>query len=101
MTQRSLAVLVILNAVLIAAIAMTFGATTQEANAQGIGGGGSYLIIAGNTSQRNQQAVIYVMQVNTGRVAAFFVNSGTGDVDVIAARNIATDLEEGGGGRRR
>ena len=44
MTQRSLAVLVILNAVLIAAIAMTFGATTQEANAQGIGGGGSYLL---------------------------------------------------------
>lgn len=101
MTQRSLAVLVILNAMLIAAIAMTFGATTQEANAQGIGGGGSYLIIAGNTQQREQQAVVYVMQVNTGRVAAFLVNSANGDVTVVGARNIANDLQEGGGGRRR
>ena len=99
MTQRSLAVLVILNAVLIAAIAMTFGATTQEANAQGIGGGGSYLIIAGNTQQREQQAVIYVMQVNTGRVAAFLVNSANGNVDVVGARDLARDLNGDEGGR--
>lgn len=38
MTQRSLAVLIVLNALLIAAIAMTFGATTSEVNAQPLGG---------------------------------------------------------------
>ncbi|MEM9416252.1 MAG: hypothetical protein AAGA29_12365 [Planctomycetota bacterium] len=96
MTQRSLAVLVILNAVLIAAIAMTFGPGTSQVQAQGIGGGG-YLMIAGDTQQRQQQAVVYVMQVNTGRVAAFLINSANGDVTLVGAREVANDLEDDGG----
>lgn len=99
MTQRSLAVLAILNAVLIAAIAMTFGPGVSEAEAQGLGRGGEYLMIAGNSQQRQQQAVIYVMEVNTGRVAAFFVNSANGNVDLIGARDISADVNEEGGGR--
>lgn len=96
MNQRSLSVLVILNAVLVAAIAMTFGAATPQAQAQGIGGG-SYLMLAGNTQQRQQQAVVYVMQVNTGRVAAFLVNSANGDVDIVGAREVAADINGDGG----
>ena len=99
MTQRSLAVLVILNAVLLSAIAMTFGANPQSAQAQ-LGGGGQYLILAGSTQQREAQEVIYVMQVNTGQVAAVLVNSGNKRVDRLAPRDVSRDLrgESGGGG---
>lgn len=100
MTQRSLAVLVILNAVLVAAIAMTFGATTQKAQAQLGGGGGNYLMIAGDTSQNNQQAVIYIMDTNNGRVAAVQVNSANGRVTPVALREVGNDLRNGGGGDR-
>lgn len=97
MTQRSLAVLIVLNAVLLAAIAMTF-APLPRANAQL--GGGSYLMIAGNTSQVSQQ-VVYVMDTRNGRVAAFTINSANGDVEIVGAREIADDLRGGGGDRGR
>ena len=102
MTQRSLAVLAIFNVVLIAAIALTFGAVPPQAQAQPLGGGGgSYLMIAGNTEQRQQQQVIYVLQVNTGRVAGFLLNSGNGEVTFIRGREIAEDLQDNNDGGRR
>eukprot|EP00752_Nemacystus_decipiens_P015208 g13541.t1 len=71
MNRRSLSVLIVLNVVLLAAIALTLG-PVPKAEAQL--GGGSYLMIAGNTTQAQQQ-VIYVMDTRTGRVAGFTVNS--------------------------
>ena len=95
MTQRSLAVLIVLNAVLLAAIALTFG-PIQQANAQI--GGGSYLMIAGNTTQAAQQ-VVYVMDTRNGRVAAFTVNSANKKVEIVGGREIAQDLQGGGDDR--
>jgi len=100
MTHRSLAVLIILNALLIAAIATTFGATSQSAQAQGLGGG-NYLMIAGDTSQNGQQAVIYIMDTGTGRVAAIQVNSANGRISPVGAREIGNDMRNGGGGQDR
>ncbi len=97
MTQRSLAVLIVLNAVLLAAIALTFG-PVEKANAQL--GGGSYLMIAGNTANASQQ-VIYVMDTRNGRVAGFTVNSANNRVEIIGGREIADDLDGGGGGGDR
>lgn len=97
MTQRSLAVLIVLNVVLLAAIALTY-APDNEAQAQL--GGRSYLMIAGNTSQAQQQ-VIYVMDTGTSQVAAFTVNSANGDVNGIGTRNIGEDLRGGGGANPR
>ena len=96
MTQRSLSVLIVLNAVLLAAIALTFG-PVEKANAQL--GGGSYLMIAGNTANASQQ-VIYVMDTRNGRVAGFTVNSANKQVKIIGGREIADDLDAGGGGGR-
>ena len=95
MTQRSLAVLIVLNAVLLAAIALTFG-PIQQANAQI--GGGSYLMIAGNTTQAAQQ-VVYVMDTRNGRVAAFNVNSANKKVEIVGGLEIAQDLQGGGDDR--
>ncbi|MEM6258444.1 MAG: hypothetical protein AAF711_19340 [Planctomycetota bacterium] len=97
MNQRSLAVLIVLNVVLLAAIALTLGPAPQQAQAQL--GGGSYLMIAGNTGSAPQQ-VIYVMDTRTGRVAAFILDSATKKVREVGVREIADDLK-GGTGRDR
>lgn len=96
MTRRSLSVLIVLNVVLLAAITLTLGPVPQ-AKAQI--GGGSYLMIAGNTTQAPQQ-VIYVMDTRNGRVAAFTVDSASKRVREVGAREIAKDLEDGAGGGR-
>ncbi|MEO0477506.1 MAG: hypothetical protein AAF085_16300 [Planctomycetota bacterium] len=96
MTRRSLSVLIVLNVVLLAAIALTLG-PVPKAEAQL--GGGSYLMIAGNTTQAPQQ-IIYVMDTRTGRVAAFTVDSAAKRVREVGTREIADDLKAGAGGGR-
>ena len=96
MNRRSLSVLIVLNVVLLAAIALTLGPVP---NAQAQLGGGSYLMIAGNTSQAQQQ-VIYVMDTRTGNVAGFTVNSANKKVEVIGTRAIGKDLKDGVDGGR-
>lgn len=93
MTHRSLAVLIVLNAVLLAAIALTFGPVNK---AQAQLGGGSYLMLAGNTTQAQTQ-VVYVMDTRSGRVAAFMINSATKKVQAVGARRIGDDLKGDGG----
>lgn len=95
MTQRSLSVLIVLNTVLIAAIALTFG-PVEKAEAQI--GGGSYLMIAGNTPQAQPQ-VVYIMDTRTGNVAGFTINSANKKLEIIGGRKISEDLS--GGGRDR
>jgi hypothetical protein len=93
MNRRSLSVLIVLNVVLLAAIALTLG-PVPKAEAQL--GGGSYLMIAGNTTQ-NPAQVIYVMDTRTGRVAGFMVDSATKKIREVGVREIADDLKAGAG----
>lgn len=93
MTQRSLAVLIVLNAVLLAAIALTFG-PVQKAEAVQLGGG-SYLMLAGNTTGGSQQ-VVYIMDTQTGRLAALTVNSGNKRVELVGGRKVGDDLKASG-----
>lgn len=90
MTQRSLAVLIVLNAVLLAAIGLTFG-PAQKAEAQGLGGT-SYLMIGGNPGSGSQQAV-YILDKSTGRIVGFVFNSSTKKYAPIGVRNIVKDME--------
>jgi hypothetical protein len=89
MTQRSLSALIVLNAVLLAAIALTFG-PVPRADAMQLGGG-SYLMIAGNSANVQPQ-IIYIMDTRNGRVAGFTVNSANGKVEIVGAREIGDDL---------
>lgn len=93
MTHRALSVLIVLNAVLLAAIGLTMG-PTQQAQAQL--GGGSYLMLAGSSASISQQ-IVYVMDTRSGRVAAFTVNSGTNKLEIVGGREIAKDLKGGNG----
>lgn len=95
MTQRSLSVLIVLNAILLAAIALTFG-PVEKAEAQL--GGGSYLMLAGNIVGAQQQ-VVYIMDTRSGEVRALTVNSANKRVEPIGKRNISDDLKGNGGGR--
>lgn len=92
MTQRSLSILIVLNVVLLAAIALTFG-PVQQANAQ-LGGGGGYLMIAGNSAQSPQQ-VVYIMDTRNGRIVAMTVNSANDKVEIVGSREVNKDLEGG------
>lgn len=97
MTQRSLSVLIVLNVVLLAAIALTFG-PTNKAQAQLGGGGGEYLMLAGNSGGLPQQ-VIYILDKRSGNLAAITINSANGKVDLVGKRELAKDLKTGGQGR--
>lgn len=98
MTQRSLAVLIVLNAVLLAAIALTFG-PVEKAQAQI--GGGSYLMLAGKSAQASQMQVVYIMETRTGKIVAFTVNSGSKKLDIVGGRDLAKDADNLGGGSGR
>jgi hypothetical protein len=93
MNQRSLSVLIVLNVVLLAAIALTLG-NVPKAEAQI--GGGSFLMIAGSAAQ-SQQQVIYVMDSRTGNLVGFTVNSANKKVEIIGGRKIAEDIKKGVG----
>lgn len=93
MNRRSLSVLIVLNVVLLAAIALTLGPVPQ---AQAQLGGGSYLMIAGDTPQAQQQ-VIYVMDTRTGNLVGFTINSANKKVEIIGGRKVADDIKNGVG----
>ena len=96
MNRRSLSVLIVLNVVLLAAIALTLG-PVPKAEAQI--GGGSFLMIAGDASQAQQQ-VIYVMDTRTGNLVGFTVNDANQKVEIIGGRKIADDIKNGIGAPR-
>ena len=97
MTQRSLAVLIVLNVVLLAAVALTYG-PVNRAEAQF--GGANYLMIAGNSSQAQQQVVYVMSSNNNGQVAAFTYNSANNQLRPVGRRSVGQDLERAGGGDR-
>ena len=91
MNQRSLSALIVLNIVLLAALAVTF--TSPRAEAQGLGSSaGRYLAIAGNVQARNQQAAIYLVERNTGALAVIMFNTSNNKLEVLGGRNVGQDL---------
>ncbi|MGB0768753.1 MAG: hypothetical protein ACPGYV_13715 [Phycisphaeraceae bacterium] len=97
MNHRSLSVLIVLNVVLLAAIALT---TSPLPRADAQIGGGSYLMISGDSAQSPEQ-VVYIMDSRTGNLVGFTVNSASKRVEIIGTRKAGDDLDNGGnvGGR--
>lgn len=73
MGKRSLPALIALNIVLLAALALVAMAPSP-ARAQGFAAA-RYLMVSGPTTGRNQQDVIYIIEMNTTRVIAAFYNA--------------------------
>lgn len=99
MNARTLAALVLLNVVLLAAVIVT-AFTPQSAHAQLGAAGDQYLLISGETPQPRQQAAVYVLNVNTGQIVSLVFNSANDEVQVIDRRNVTEDIERARQGQR-
>ncbi|MEM9419816.1 MAG: hypothetical protein AAGA25_12320 [Planctomycetota bacterium] len=97
MTQRSLAVLVVLNVVLLAALSVTvFNPTPAEAQ---FGAGRQYTMISGGVTGRSSQAAIYVIDLSSARVAPLFYNGSSKKFEFFTGRSVARDMERIGDAR--
>ncbi len=97
MNKRSLAGLILINAVLLASLAVT-GLGPAPAQAQFVSGG-QYLMIAGDVVGRDAQAAVYVIELQTGRVAAIMFNGSNKTLEIIAGRNVSEDATRPTGAR--
>jgi hypothetical protein len=90
MNRRSLAGLILINAVLLASLVVV-GFSPAPASAQFGSGGGKYLMISGEVTGRSSQAAVYVIDMNSGRVAAILFNGSNNNLEIIAGRNVSED----------
>ncbi|MEO1237343.1 MAG: hypothetical protein AAFX76_11200 [Planctomycetota bacterium] len=97
MTQRSLAVLIVLNVVLLGALSVTV-MTPPAAEAQ-FGGNKAYTMIAGSVRGRGSQAAIFVVDLNTTQVAPLFYNGNNRRFEFFGGRTLADDMNEVGNNR--
>ena len=94
MTQRSLATLIAVNVILIAALVLVMFGSPQPASAQ-FGAAGRYLMIAGKSPQRDNQAAVYVIDVTSGKIIAGVISTAArkNQIQFIAGRDIKDDIE--------
>lgn len=95
MNQRSLATLIALNVVLIASLVLVMFTAPQPAHAQ-FGAGGKYLMIAGQSPQRQDRAAVYIIDVNSAKVMSVIVDTAKrrNVVEVKALRSVRNDLKK-------
>jgi hypothetical protein len=92
MNKRSLGALVALNIVLLVALALV-SFSPQPAKAQVGLRQSEYIMVSGVVRGRTQQAVVYIIDLSTGQMAAIFHNADTGKSSIIAGRNMAADAK--------
>jgi hypothetical protein len=90
MNKRSLAGLILINAVLLASLVVA-SFSPAPAQAQLGGSGGEYLMISGAVTGRTAQAAVYIIELRSGRVAAIMFNGDNNEIEVIAGRNVSND----------
>ncbi len=95
-SSRNLALLILVNAVLLVALATTTLGTPQPAHAQGLGGRYSFTMIPGLATGRTDQAVIYILDANSGKMVSLFFNSNSNQFEPLSTRNVAEDIASGG-----
>ncbi|MEL7087268.1 MAG: hypothetical protein AAGL98_02310 [Planctomycetota bacterium] len=97
MTRRSLTVLIVLNVILLGGLSLTvMNPTPAEAQ---FGGGRQFTMIAGQTTGRSSQAVIYIVDLNSSKVAPIFYNGNNKKFEFFGGRTISDDFEELGRSR--
>lgn len=98
MTSRSLAMLVFVNAVLLAALALTTFSPSPAA-AQ-FGGGRSYTMISGEVTGRNNQAAVYIIDLSSSAVAPVFYNGSKKEFEFFGGTIVSDDAARVGQTRR-
>jgi len=89
MTRRSLSMLIVLNAVLLAALSVSVF-SPPAATAQGFSSS-TYTMIAGTPTGRSAQDVVYIIDLNTSKMAAVIFNTSNGEFTVLDGRVVAED----------
>ena len=98
MTAKSLAFLIVLNAVLLVGLFVLPGAQ-DTANAQ-FGGGANFTLIAGDVTGRSNQAAVYVIDLQSSRVAPVFFNGSNNEFEIFRGSTVSEDAARAGSGRR-
>ncbi len=98
MTQRSLTMLIVLNAVLLAALSVSV-LTPPAAQAQ-FGGGSNFTMISGAITGRDSQDAVYVTDLSTSRLAAIIFNSSNNSFSVLDGVVVSEDAARPAGGGR-
>jgi len=98
MNKRSLGALVVLNLVLVIALAVV-SLSPQPAEAQ-FGGGSNYIMIAGEITGRTNQNAVYIVETQSARMISVLFNSSNKTFQVIAGCDLAADARAAGGGPR-
>ena len=91
--SRTLAVLVLVNAVLVAALSVTL-AQPGGADAPGAPGETRYLMIAGEAARGGPTDAIYIINTETGDILLARYDSRTDELRLLDGRNILVDLGE-------
>lgn len=86
-TPGMLAALVAANVAL--ALGLVFASSPREARA--IGGGASYVLAVGQGNGISQE-IIYLVDAESGKTAAFTVNAGLKRIDIYGSRDISKDI---------
>ncbi|MEM7626040.1 MAG: hypothetical protein AAF333_10470 [Planctomycetota bacterium] len=97
MTHRSLTVLIVLNLILLGGLSLTVMNPTP-AQAQ-FGNARQFTMIAGQATGRDSQSVIYILDLNSSKVAPIFYNSSNNTIQYFTGRTISDDFQ--GVGRSR
>jgi hypothetical protein len=88
MTRWILAGLIVLNVLLGAGVYLRFGGE-NAAYAQIGRGGGEFATVSGNN---NGQAIVYILEANTGRLIAIRADPVNRKVELIGGKDVASDL---------
>jgi hypothetical protein len=89
MNTRSLGALIALNQALLATLVVV-GLAPQPASAQPLAGR-LYIMVAGDMTGRKDVAAIYIIEMNTARVAAINFNTNDYTLNVIGGRDMQVD----------
>jgi len=82
MSQRSLAALILVNTVLLAALIVT-SFSPSPARAQGLQSGSQFMMIAGGVTGREELSGIYIIDRSTTRMIAATYDSRNDEFDVL------------------
>ena len=97
MTHRSLVVLIMLNVALLGGLSLTvMNPTPAEAQ---FGGGRQFTMISGQATGRDNQSVVYIVDLSSSKVAPIFYNGSNKKFQFFRGRTISEDFQDVGRSR--
>jgi hypothetical protein len=91
MNRKTLQALIALNVVLLAAVAMIGLTPTPPAEAQRLGSTPEYMMVAGQTFDRQEQT-IYIVELSTARMLGVIYRGNDKQLEVVGGRELSVDL---------